>query len=114
MIPQPQVRRPGIGSSEKNTTHEAWRSQNRTSPTGFGRSLEDGLPSRPISSGARLSKPASRRSVASLLAEEHVGRDHGVWVQGHGVDAPLHELPGQVRVVGGALAADAHVLALLL
>mmetsp|Transcript_44166 Transcript_44166/g.136882 ORF Transcript_44166/g.136882 Transcript_44166/m.136882 type:complete len:534 (-) Transcript_44166:737-2338(-) len=63
-------------------------------------------PYAPHAQGARA------RPARSLLAQEHVRWDHGVGVQGDGVDALLHEPLGQVRVVGGALAADAHVLAL--
>mmetsp|Transcript_46149 Transcript_46149/g.119750 ORF Transcript_46149/g.119750 Transcript_46149/m.119750 type:complete len:372 (-) Transcript_46149:323-1438(-) len=53
-------------------------------------------------------------SLRTLPAQVQPGGDDAVGVQGHGVDALVHEPLGQLRLVGGALAADADVLALLL
>merc|ERR1719277_197811 len=47
-----------------------------------------------------------------LLAEEHVGGDDRIWIEGYGVDSLFHEPLGQVGVVGGALAADPDILPL--
>ena len=59
------------------------------------------------------------RSIADFLAgarrfgERHPGRDHGIGVERHALDALLHQPAREVGMVGGPLAADADVLAVL-
>mmetsp|Transcript_5226 Transcript_5226/g.12433 ORF Transcript_5226/g.12433 Transcript_5226/m.12433 type:complete len:481 (+) Transcript_5226:192-1634(+) len=62
--------------------------------------------------GPEIPAPRRKSLLDHLLAQELPGRDDGVGVQGHRVDALVHEPLSQVRVVRRALAADADVFAL--